>query len=724
MKMNILNVTEGVYWVDIVEANLRILCGSPADIVKHLFKKGLIMNTQKNGVTYETGPNAILLSDSMIQNSSFSNLTEFPILQMLYRQGLIIPNHPNNDGSKPLLIGNKKQIEIQLEYIFNGNYGLATVDELIKSGANEELAKNIMRMKLKFAFGKMKNSKELLDSVYVDGFSKVEIRNEVFLQRLEHNKFEFTYKDEKVVVDLNLNEEQAYVPSYMLGHKEVNREYFSIIHSGEGDGWDIYRPCMSSILIFQGKIYLIDTGPFILESLQALGIGTNEIEGIFQTHAHDDHFSGITSLLQNDHKLKYYCSSIVKNSIIKKLSILLDLEPEKLNIFFDFIDLKLDEWNVIDGLEVKPSLSPHPIETNIYYFRVMSDSGYKIYGHLADITSFSVLDSMVTDNKNEMGISKSYCEKVKEFYLEYANVKKIDIGGGMIHGQSIDFVEDKSDKLLLAHTSSELSKNDKTIGSGASFGTVDILVPSMQDYNYSYAYKFLSYHFIGASKSDLEMLLNSEVVTFNPNSIIVRENKKIEHIYLILSGNIESISSKNGQNRNVLSSGTIIGEYQGLIGKFSPYTFRTIGYVRALKISLNKYLNFVIRNNFFDHIERIYNRLNFLSETELFGKYISSKNLEFIANNMEIVDVNIIDEKILNQRKLYLVKNGEIDVYKDGEFYKKLTTGDHINSTMLVFGKKSSSEYHLENNITLYSIDIDIFKDIPIVFWKLYLEKS
>ncbi len=723
MKMNILNVTEGVYWIDISEANLRILCGSPADIVKHLFKKGLIMNTQKDGVTFETGPNAILLSDSMIQNSSFSNLTEFPVLQMLYRQGLIIPNHPNNDGSKPLLIGSKKQVDIQLEYIFNGNYGLASEEELIKSGASEQLAKDIMRMKLKFAFGKMKNSKELVDSVCVDGSNKVEIKNEVFLQRLAHNKFEFIYKDEKVVVDLNLSEDQSYAPSYMLGHKEVNREYFSIIHSGEGDGWDIYRPCMGSILIFQGKIYLIDTGPFILESLQSLGIGTNEIEGIFQTHAHDDHFAGITSLLQNDHKLKYYCSPIVKNSVIKKLSILLDLEPERLNIFFDFVDLELDDWNVIDGLEVKPSLSPHPIETNIYYFRTMSDSGYKTYGHLADISSFSVLDGMVTQDKEEMGISKSYCDDVKKLYLEHADIKKIDIGGGMIHGQSIDFAQDKSDKLLLAHTSFELSKSDKTIGSGASFGTVDVLVPSMQDYNYSYAYRFLSYHFIGASKSALEMLLNSEVVTFNPNSIIVRENKKIESIYLILSGNIESISSKN-QNRNVLSSGTIIGEYQGLIDQSSSYTFRTIGYVRALKISLNKYLNFVIRNNFFDHIERIHNRLNFLNETQLFGKYISSKNLEIIANNMKRVSVDIIDEEILNQKKLYLIENSEVDMYKDGEFYKKLNAGDHINSTMLIFGKKSTSNYRIEKPTTLYSVDIDIFKNIPIVFWKLYLEKS
>ena len=30
----------GVWWVEIAAANLRILCGCPADAVKHLMKRG------------------------------------------------------------------------------------------------------------------------------------------------------------------------------------------------------------------------------------------------------------------------------------------------------------------------------------------------------------------------------------------------------------------------------------------------------------------------------------------------------------------------------------------------------------------------------------------------------------------------------------------------------------------------------------------------------------
>lgn len=106
-KVKVLN---GVYWVEIPEANIYILCGCPAESVKHLMKRGLIVSTERDGVSFETGPNVVLLSDVNIQGGDFSNMAEFPVLQMLYRQGMILPNHPSNTGQKPILAGLKEQV--------------------------------------------------------------------------------------------------------------------------------------------------------------------------------------------------------------------------------------------------------------------------------------------------------------------------------------------------------------------------------------------------------------------------------------------------------------------------------------------------------------------------------------------------------------------------------------------------------------------------------------
>ena len=76
--MEKIKVTNGVYWVGIPEVGLYVLCGSPADSVKHLIKRGLISTVECEGKTFETGPNAILLSDVAVQNGEFANLAEFP----------------------------------------------------------------------------------------------------------------------------------------------------------------------------------------------------------------------------------------------------------------------------------------------------------------------------------------------------------------------------------------------------------------------------------------------------------------------------------------------------------------------------------------------------------------------------------------------------------------------------------------------------------------------
>ena len=122
--INVVDVIPGITWVEIPSVGLKLLCGCPADSVKHLMRRGLIRPDTVEGVRCETGPNAILLSDIMVQNGVFCNLAEFPVLQMLYRQGMLLPGHPNNRGSKPLLIGRRDMVEAQMQYIYRGNYGL------------------------------------------------------------------------------------------------------------------------------------------------------------------------------------------------------------------------------------------------------------------------------------------------------------------------------------------------------------------------------------------------------------------------------------------------------------------------------------------------------------------------------------------------------------------------------------------------------------------------
>ncbi len=413
-RLQKIEVTPGVTWVEVPEADLRILCGCPADSVKHLMRRGLISPTFVDGVACETGPNTILLSDVPLQNGAFCSLGEFPVLQMLYRQGMILPDHPNNVGRKPLLIGRRTVVDSQMAYIYRGNYGLTSEEEIMEAGASPELARRLMRLKLRFAFGRIQDPRELLDSLIFDDTQPVEIRDGVTIQRTALNVFEISYGGQQVTVDLNLPAFEAYECPYPLGAFQFRREYFAVVHSGEGDGWDIKRPAMGSILVFQGRLYLVDAGPNLSYSLSALGIGINEIEGIFHTHSHDDHFAGLTTLIQADRRIKYFATPLVRHAVSKKLSALLGLEEREFSDYFDVVDLLPEEWNNIDGLEVRPLMSPHPVETTAFFFRALSAGGWRSYAHLADVASLSVLQGMVEDDPDKPGIDRAWYEQVRD----------------------------------------------------------------------------------------------------------------------------------------------------------------------------------------------------------------------------------------------------------------------------------------------------------------------
>ncbi|MGD9940934.1 MAG: bacteriohemerythrin [Clostridia bacterium] len=471
------DIAPGVSVVEVPEADLTVLCGCPENAVKLLIKAGVIHKTEQKGVVYETGPNVVLLSDVPVQNGMFSNLAEFPVLQMLYLQGKAVPGHPGNDGTRPMLVGLRDEVTAQAEYIYIGNYGLSDLDDMLESGLDRATAEERLRMKLGFAFGAIKRTEELLELKTVEK-DAIELRSEVFLRRIGLNTYEFIFRGQTIEVDMNLPAGSRYPAPYVLPRKKLERAEFAVTHLGEGDGWDIHRPCMGSLIDANGSLYLVDAGPNIADSLEALGIGVSDLRGVFQTHAHDDHFVGLTALLASEKRPILFATPPVRTSIMRKFRAVADMDETSFNQFFDFLPLKEGEWNQLDGIEVMPVFSPHPVETDIFYFRAKGPDGYRTFAHLADLTAFSVLDEMVTDDPTKPGISAAFAQRAKQAYLVPADIKKIDIGGGMIHGDVFDFSGDTSGEILLSHTARELGPAELAIGRRPDFGETQVLVPA------------------------------------------------------------------------------------------------------------------------------------------------------------------------------------------------------------------------------------------------------
>ena len=710
-------VTPGVFWISIPDAAIHILCGCPADVVKHLIGSGLIASQEREGVVFETGPNAILLSDVSLQNGSFSNLAEFPVLQMLYRQGMILPNHPNNTGMKPLLIGREDQIKSQMSYIYRGNYGLTSKKEIVQAGIPNKLAGEMFDLKLGFAFGSIKKTEELLDSLVV-GNERIEIRNGVFIRRKELNIYEITYKSTSVTVDLNLAPHDRYELPYQLEYHNIEREYFSVIHSGEGDGWNIHRPCMSSILTFQGKIYLIDAGPNMEHILNALGIGRSEIEGIFHTHAHDDHLAGLLTLVR-DKRINYYATPLVRDSVFKKLSALISVDERKLMEYFVFHELEFDAWHNIDGLEVRPVYSPHPVETNIFFFRTLWEGSYRSYAHFGDIAGKKVLERMIRKDSSGPGITKEFFDKVMKDYSTPAQIKKLDCGEGMIHGQIFDFKNDKSEKILISHFSYELSNKHKQIGSDAPFGAVDVLIPSGINFLKIFAFDYLSAYFPNVPRYDIQMLLNYPIVHFNAGAILIREGAISEYVYLILTGMVEHIRPDIEMAAN-FSTGSIIGDLPTLLGNPASGTYRSVCPLSALRVPRASCVNFLERNNLRALWEILSKRLVCLRSAWLFGDAISYPLQNRLANSMK--EKKFIKGESLPAKRdptLVLLENGKLKVSIDDLSIVLEKPGDFCGEDMVLM--ESPISFHIEALMKTIAFEIpaEALSGIPVVNVKL-----
>ena len=710
-------VASGVYWIQVPEAELYILCGCPADVVKHLMLRGLIVEERAGGVTFETGPNVILLSDVLVQNGSFSNLSEFPVLQMLYRQGMMLPGHPNNDGSKPMLAGSAAQVRSQLDYIYRGNYGLTSEEELRAAGLDADEARRQMALKLRFAFGKIHGSEDLVDSRVI-GDGPVELRRGVSVRRIALNHFEFSYRGHTTSVNLNLAQDENYETPYTPGQHPIEPQDFGVIHCGEGDGWDPRRQAMGSIVIFQGRYYIIDAGPGIVDTLRSLGIDLTEIAGIFHTHAHDDHFAGIPTLLATGRRIKYFATPVVRASVTKKLSALISVDEKLFTEFFDVRDLVSDQWNDCDGMEVLPLHSPHPVECSMFVFRARENDTYKSYAHWADIASMKVLRRLVGESPAKEVLPTDYADTVLARYLTPVTLKKIDGGGGLIHGEPLDFAEDVSEKIVLAHRAASFNDEELDVGSQAVFGAMDVLIPAHRDYQIQRAYRYLLQAFPDSSIEELIALVQSPALSLNAGSLILRRGARVDKILLLVSGTVERTQAELGAAKT-LACGALIGIEALFQDTPLQATWRAVSPVRLLPIDRQALEAFLHKGGLMESMRSLLARTAFLQRTWLLGERLSLHRLGQVADAARAL--NIADGQSLpDSNALYLLHRGTLVLLdRNGTALEQVAPGGFAGEECCLGRPQPPWRWQAQGDCELFAIDTADLRGIPVVLWKM-----
>ncbi|OIQ71452.1 bacteriohemerythrin [mine drainage metagenome] len=299
------------------------------------------------------------------------------------------------------------------------------------------------------------------------------------------------------------------------------------------------------------------------------------------------------------------------------------------------------------------------------------------------------------------------------------DVKKIDIGGGLIHGDAQDFRCDTSRRILLAHCAGELSAAEKEIGSSAAFGTTDVLVEGLAEGLRRHAFSYLQSHLPGIPLHQLRMLVNHPITEVNPGAIILKEGDVPQQVLLLLSGHVEKIRTRDDLLGS-LPIGALIGDQAILDHRPAYYTYRASSFLRVLHLPSTLYAEIVQRNQLQDHRRQAADLSNFLSTTRLFGESLPVAVLRRIGDGaleqrfQPGQDIGPQDLRVLN-----IIRSGSVERAMGDRVLDTLRQGD-------VFGEEGALLkvpylYRLRALAETVVIQIagELIEDVPILRWKL-----
>jgi hemerythrin len=295
-------------------------------------------------------------------------------------------------------------------------------------------------------------------------------------------------------------------------------------------------------------------------------------------------------------------------------------------------------------------------------------------------------------------------------------VKKIDAGGGLIHGEPRDFADDRSEKIILAHRAGAFSQEHLKVGSSAIFGAVDVLIPSGQDYLKQHAYGHLARAFPEATPGELNGLLRSPIVDFNAGSIILRPGAGTKYMYLLLSGSVEQVMPGH-EAPLALASGSLLGA-QALAQDALHDTWRAVSPVRAMRFGLAGMRVFLDHGGRFERWRARWNEIEYLRASRLFGERIGVAGLERVARSLTIERLAAGAELKPAEGTLIFVRDGELEVRYSGRYAESVGPGGFIGEESAL-GRAASWHARAIRETTLARIPASELRTLPVVMWKL-----
>lgn len=525
-----------------------VLFGQPPELLKGLLKNDIRQ--------FDT----LVLLDTIERDGSLLNNLEFPLYFFLFFSNGLAEHKKLN------LVGSETGLKRMMEFLRLTLFG-ANEKELEQYNTPPELAKEWLavsnNLSLKDEHG---HTLELTDFFNLIPFNNnLAEFDDLSLQHLGIDQY--LLKNSQSEISVKLPQNESVQPAYDVAMDYVagGMVRLGLEVLGGASGFAENEPCTGIALCHNGDYLLIDSIPFLDQHLYARGIAKNQIQAVFLTHLHDDHCSMFPLMLM-PHRVDIITTIEIFIMATQKLAWQLGWQVDDVAKCFNFIQIKPNETINYFGLNIKAHVTVHSIPTIGAVFSMKHLDAEKTICVIGDNHSMSAIKEMVDNNV----VRKSTYDRLQSLFADRFDLLVADGGAGAIHGDPIDALQSKADRIVFVHVE-KLPEELTTTFSLASSGKRYTLLEGDDGVYTAHISRYLS-QWLGSdfpSRWMSSLLAEREILRFNRDDVIIVQDAPTKGcVYLVLSGYCEVIHQKDVERHTVaeLQAGDVIGEMASITG--------------------------------------------------------------------------------------------------------------------------------------------------------------
>ena len=506
-----------------------------------------------------------------------------------------------------------------------------------------------------------------------------------------------------------------YVARYQIGER-LQEPYipplFGVTCLGPSHGFDPEENTSGYIVWINHRGIMVDPPVNSTEWLLASNVNPKFIDSIILTHCHADHDAGTFQKIMEESRITIYSTRTVIESFLRKYAALSQENTDYLKQLFNFHPIYLGKSFYIHGAEFKAFYTLHSIPA----------IGFTInfQGHTFVYSS---------DHKAEPSIHQQLLEKGVITQERYDQLQSFPWDSDVIYHESgvpplhtsIDWLNslpvETQKKTVIYH----IAKKDfpeKTHLTLAKFGIENTLYFKVKPFLFEKTYEILGLlrHLDFSQEFPLEkvqeFVMSIEEETFRKGETIIRTGSVGDKFYIIYTGNV-AVFLEGLEQKKIYGAFEYFGEASLVSNNPTAADVVAETDVRAFTMAKDKFLSFISGTEFEATLKSLaetrgQETWNILSTSRYFRRLTSYQKtwLESVFKRVEVVNGKSLVSEGQAFERMYVIRQGEVEVIKDGSIIDVLQQGDFIGNLHEIT-RTLSSEYTFKTKgkVALFAVN-------------------